>query len=49
MPVMVISGRADGFAERYCKQAKLYLQKPTAANEFFGFIRELLVAAPLAG
>src|SRR3954466_7266461 len=49
MPVMVISGTADGFAESFCKQADLYLQKPIGANEFFGFIRELLVAAPLAG
>ena len=49
MPVMVISGTADGFAESFCKQADLYLQKPIAPNEFFGFIRELLVAAPLAG
>ena len=49
MPVMVISGSADGFAESFCKQADLYLQKPIGANEFFGFIRELLVAAPLAG
>src|SRR5438067_667550 len=49
MPVMVISGTADGFAESFCKQADLYLQKPIGANEFFGFIRELLIAAPLAG
>jgi DNA-binding response OmpR family regulator len=49
IPVMVISGSADGFAESFCKQADLYLQKPIGANEFFGFIRELLVAAPLAG
>jgi len=49
VPVMVISGSADGFAESFCKQADLYLQKPIGANEFFGFIRELLVAAPLAG
>ena len=49
IPVMAISGGADGFAESFCKQADLYLQKPIGANEFFGFIRELLVAAPLAG
>jgi len=49
IPVMVISGSADGFAESFCKQADIYLQKPIGANEFFGFIRELLVAAPLAG
>ena len=49
MPIMVISGTADGFAESFCKQADLYLQKPIGANEFFGFIRELLIAAPLAG
>src|SRR3954468_939548 len=33
MPVMVISGSADGFAESFCKQADLYLQKPIGSNE----------------
>ena len=49
IPVMVISGSPDGFAESFSNQADLYLEKPIGTKEFFGFIRDLLVAAPLAG
>jgi len=49
IPVMVISGSPDGFAESFSNQADLYLEKPIGPKEFFGFIRDLLVAAPLAG
>jgi DNA-binding response OmpR family regulator len=49
MPVMVISGGADGFAESLSSPADLYLEKPIGPKEFFGFIRDLLVAAPIAG
>jgi DNA-binding response OmpR family regulator len=49
MPVMVISGSAIGLSESYSAPADLYLQKPIGTQELFGFIRELLVAAPLAG
>jgi DNA-binding response OmpR family regulator len=49
MPVMVISGSANGLSDSYSAPADLYLQKPIGTQEFFGFIRELLVAAPLAG
>jgi len=49
IPVMVISGTPDGFADSFSNQADLYLEKPIGTKEFFGFIRDLLVAAPLAG
>ncbi len=49
MPVMVISGSGDGFAESFSSPADLYLEKPIGPKEFFGFIRDLLVAAPIAG
>lgn len=48
IPVMVISGSPNGFAESFSNQADLYLEKPIGPKEFFGFIRDLLVAAPLA-
>ena len=49
IPVMVISGTPGGFAKSFSNQADLYLEKPIGTKEFFGFIRDLLVAAPLAG
>jgi CheY-like chemotaxis protein len=49
IPVMVISGSQKGFAKSFSSQADLYLEKPIGTKEFFGFIRDLLVAAPLAG
>jgi DNA-binding response OmpR family regulator len=49
IPVMVISGSPQAFAQGFASQADLYLEKPVGPREFFGFIRDLLVAAPLAG